>query len=106
MAEREGFEPPDPRGSNSQMIPRPGWDGYGISDVRIYALQGKTAKALAALRQAIDQGWRTVWWYYAEHDPNLDSIRDEPEFQAMVEEIKADTAAQLASLEESDAASF
>ncbi len=76
-------------------IPRLGWDGYWISDVRIYALQGKTEKALAALRQAIDQGWRTQWWYYAEHDPSLESIRDEPEFQAMVEEIKADMAAQL-----------
>jgi len=76
-------------------IPRLGAEGYGIADVRIYALQGKTEKALAALRQAIDQGWRHHWWYYLEHDPNLDSIRDEPEFQAMVEEIKADMAAQL-----------
>jgi hypothetical protein len=30
-----------------------------------------------------------------EHDPKLDSIRDEPEFRAMVEEIKLDMAAQL-----------
>lgn len=77
-----------------ETIPRLGF-GYDVSDVRIYALQGKTEKALAALRQAIDQGWRTVWWYYAEHDPNLDSIRNEPEFQAMVNEIKADMAVQL-----------
>ena len=76
-------------------IPRLGSDGYGISDVRIYALQGKTEKALAALRQAIDERWRISWWYYLEHDPSLDSIRDEPEFQAMVAEIKADMAAQL-----------
>jgi len=76
-------------------IPRLGGNGYGIADVRIYALQGKTEKALAALRQAIDQGWRHRWWYYLEHDPNLDSIRNEPEFQGMVEEIKADMAAQL-----------
>jgi len=77
-----------------QTIPRLGF-GYGISDVLIYAQQGKTEKALAALRQAIDERWRNYWWYYAEHDPNLDSIRDEPEFQAMVEEIKAEMAAQL-----------
>jgi glucan phosphorylase len=69
--------------------------GFWVSDVQIYALQGKTEAALAALRQAIDQGWRANWWYYLEHNPNLDSIRDEPEFQAMVEEIKADMAAQL-----------
>ena len=76
-------------------IPRLGYNGYGIADVRIYALQGKTETALAALRQAIDQGWRINWWYYLEHDPNLDSIRNEPEFQAMVKEIKAEMAAQL-----------
>ena len=79
-----------------QTIPRLGWDGYEIADVLIYAQQGKTGAALAAVRQAIDQGWRASWWYYLEHDPNLDSIRDEPEFQAMVEEIRADMAAQLA----------
>ena len=75
-------------------IPR-GGDGYAISAVLIYALQGETKAALAALRQAIDQGWRNAWWYYLERDPSLDSIRVEPEFQAMVEEIKADMAAQL-----------
>ncbi len=87
-----------------QTIPRLGlFTGYWISDVRIYALQGKTEKALAALRQAIDERWRSFWWFYLEHDPNLDSIRDEPEFQAMVEEIKADMAAQLARVREMEA---
>jgi TolB-like protein/Tfp pilus assembly protein PilF len=78
-----------------ETIPRLGLAGFWVSDVKIYAQQGKTEAALAALRQAIDQGWRTYWWYYLEHDKNLDSIRHEPEFQAMVEEIKADMAAQL-----------
>ena len=58
-------------------------------------MQGKTEKALAALRQAIDDKWRVYWWFYLEHDPVLASIRDEPEFQAMLEEIKVDMAAQL-----------
>ena len=76
-------------------IPRLGMDGYTISDVRIYALQGKSEAALASLRQAIDQGWRGMWWFYLGHDSSLDSIRDEPEFQDMLQEIKADMAAQL-----------
>jgi TolB-like protein/Tfp pilus assembly protein PilF len=75
--------------------PRRRGDGYRISDALIYAQQGKTRAALAALRQVIDQGWREAWWFYFDHDPNLDSIRDEPEFQAMVVEIKADMATQL-----------
>ena len=70
-------------------------EGYGIADVLIYAQQGKTSAALDALRQAIDQGWRKDWWFYLEHDPSIDALRNEPGFQAMVDEIKADMAAQL-----------
>ncbi len=80
--------------------PRLDFVGYGIADVQIYALQGKTEAALTALRQAIDEGWRQFWWYYAEHDPNLDSIRNEPEFQAMMQEIRANMAEQLARVHE------
>ena len=78
-----------------QTIPRLGQGGYWIADTLIYALRGETGKALAALRKAIDDGWRASWWYYLKHDPNLKSIRDELEFQAMVAEIEADMAAQL-----------
>ena len=84
--------------AESTTIPRLHWYpfAYGIpQQVQIYALQGKPQKSLEALRQAIDNGWRGLWWYWLEHDPNLDSIRQEPEFQALVEEIRADMAAQL-----------
>jgi TolB-like protein/DNA-binding winged helix-turn-helix (wHTH) protein/Tfp pilus assembly protein PilF len=76
-------------------IPRLGRQGHWIADVQIYALQGEKQKALAALRQAIDEGWRTMWWYYLQREPNLESLHGEPEFQAMLDEIKADMAAQL-----------
>ena len=78
-----------------QGMHRLGHTGYGIADAQIYTLQGKTDEALAALRQAIDDGWRQYWWYHAEHDPNLDSIRNEPKFQAMMDEIRTDMAVQL-----------
>jgi TolB-like protein/Tfp pilus assembly protein PilF len=83
-----------------QTIPRLGPEGYGIADVQIYALQGNEQKALSAIRQAIDDGWRALWWYFLEHDPNLASLHDEPEYQAMVAEIESDMAEQLAHVRE------
>ncbi len=62
--------------------------------------RGEKKKALAALRQAIDEGWRFFWWYYLKRDPYLESLHDEPEFHAMIAEIEADMAAQLARVRE------
>jgi hypothetical protein len=64
-------------------------------DAQIYALRGDKQKALSALQQAIDEGWRNSWWYYLKYDPILESLHDESEFQAMVAELEADVAAQL-----------
>ncbi len=74
---------------------RVGIYGFWVSDVQILALQGKTDAALTALRQAVDQGWRTDWRYFFYVDPNLDSIREETEFQAILSDVKKDLAAQL-----------
>ncbi len=43
---------------------------------------------------------RIFWWYYLKQDPNLESLHDEPEYQAMVAGIEADMAAQLARVRE------
>ena len=83
-----------------RQVPRLGFEGYGIADVQIYALQGNKQKALSTLRQAIDEGWRRYWWYLLKQDPTLESLHDEPEYQAMVAEIGADMAAQLARVRE------
>jgi tetratricopeptide (TPR) repeat protein len=77
-------------------FPRLSLQGYGVVDVQIYAQRGQKEQALAALRQAVDEGWRYNWWYYRDHDPSLESIRNEPEFQAVLAEVKADMAEQLA----------
>jgi TolB-like protein/Tfp pilus assembly protein PilF len=82
---------------------RVGFYGFWVSDVQIYALQGKTDVALAALRQAIDQGWRTDWRFFFYVDPNLDNIRDAPEFEVMLQEVKEDMAVQLERAREMDA---
>jgi hypothetical protein len=68
--------------------------------VQIYALQGDKQKALSALRQAIDEGWRVWWRYLLKLDPTLESLHDEPKYQAMVAEIEVDMAAQLARVRE------
>ncbi len=80
-------------------IPRLGLAGYGIADVAIHALRGDKAKALAALREAEKAGWRgPLWRYYRDVDPNLDSIRNEPDFKAVFADIERDMARQRAEL--------
>ena len=75
--------------------PRQGSYGYGINDVEIHALRGDTAKALQALREAEQAGWRSpVWRYYRDFNPYLTSIRDEPEFEAIFADIERDMANQ------------
>ena len=80
-------------------LPRLGWAGYGIADVQIHALRGEQSKSLSALREAERAGWRgPLWRYYRDHDPNLDSIRNEPEFKAVFTDIERDMAQQRAAL--------
>jgi len=83
-----------------QQLPRLGEYGYGVADVQIYALRGENQKALATLRRAIDERWRALWWYYLEHDLALESLHAEPAYQAMISEIRAEMAQQLARVRE------
>ena len=83
-----------------QTKPSDGRDRDSIAKTQIYALQDRREDALSALRQAVDEGWRIFWWYHLKQDPSLESIRGEPEFQAMMNEIEADMAMQLARLNE------
>jgi len=86
----------------TQTMPRLGVRGYGIADVELYARQGETRQALTALRRAIDEGWRTSWWSHGEQSPHTVSLQDDPEFKAMMDEVKADLATQLARVREMD----
>ena len=71
-----------------------GW-GHGFADAELHALRGEKERALAALRRHTAMRTTQWWRWYLLHDPNLKSIRDTPEFAAMVAEIEADMAAQL-----------
>ena len=82
-----------------RQIPRLGWRGFGIADVRIHALRGDKAKALTALREAEQAGWRgQTWRFFRDVDPALASIRDEPEFKAVFADIERFMALQRAEL--------
>ncbi len=73
-----------------RTLPRMGLNGHGIHDVQILALQGRSFEALAAFREAIDEGFRgtvaSSGWPLS-LDPYLDSLRSQPAFQAMVGEL-------------------
>ncbi len=79
------------------------WEGFAVLEARIHALRGDRARALAALRQAVEQGWRWSAWYFLEHDPVLATLHAEPEFQAIKAVVEADMAEQLARVRESQA---
>jgi len=51
----------------------------------VHARLGMTEKAITCLERALQQGeWYKAW---AEHDSDLDSIRSEPRFQALLKQI-------------------
>ena len=65
---------------------------YGIIDVFIHVTRGEKQKAISALREAIDAGWRIGWWEF--RAPHYDSMRKEPEWINLVNELEADIARQ------------
>jgi tetratricopeptide (TPR) repeat protein len=77
---------------------RLGGEGILVTDARIHALRGDSAKALAAIRAAVQAGWRMGWRYFRDIDPALASIRKDPEFQAAFTEIERDMARQRTAL--------
>ena len=73
--------------------PRMGLLGFGPRDAQILALMGRPDEAIAKLQEAYDEGWRSSWRYDAwslEDDRYLQSVSTRPEFQAIVQALKAD----------------
>ena len=84
---------------------------YAVSDpwmmtgkAQALALLGEKQTALSELRQQVDNGWRVSWRWDTELNPNFESLREEPEFQAIVEFLRADMARQLVDLRVMEAA--
>ena len=60
-----------------------------------YMLAGREADALAALRKAVDAGWRVGWRYQLDHHWAFEPLRDDPAFQSMRMALAADMEKQL-----------
>ena len=89
-----------------QRNPRLGISGEGIHDVQILALQGRSDAALAALREAVDEGFRSSLRFDSwvlEADPYLETIREHPAFLTIVAEIDAELAIMRARVEQAEA---
>lgn len=89
-----------------QAKPRLGMMGSGIRDAQIFALQGDEEAALAALREAVDAGFRSSLPFDAwtlSWDPYLEAIREHPAFRALVAEIDADIAIMRQRVEQAEA---
>jgi TolB-like protein/Tfp pilus assembly protein PilF len=82
-----------------RTIPRLSSAGFGIADAQIFAMRDQKREALTALREAEKVGWRgPCWRYLRDFEPDLDSIRNDPEFKAVFADIERDIARQRAEL--------
>ena len=76
-----------------------GLDNSGIHYMEsgIYALKGNSSAALNSLQLAYDRGFRQIW--ILEQDLRLDSLREEPQFVAIMQQIERDIAAARSEVE-------
>jgi TolB-like protein/Tfp pilus assembly protein PilF len=74
-----------------QSMPRLGMYGFGIRDVQIYALLNRKDEAFAALREAVDSGFRSTIIFDAwllDSDPLLATIREDKRFSEIAGELE------------------
>ena len=76
------------------------YNGYWLADAEIYAINGQKKEALAALRQAYEEGWRFFWWNSLNHNLNFESLHGETAFEDIKTAITADMVIQLARVNE------
>ena len=66
----------------------------------LHAMNGDKKSALESLRRAIDTDWLGYWSESPDQNPNLALIHDDPEYVAMMDELKESLAVQLDELRE------
>lgn len=73
-------------------LPRFGYSGHGTLDVRALTLQGRTAAALDALREAVDTGLTSAIpfaFWEIDDDPTLALLREQPGYPELRTEMQA-----------------
>jgi tetratricopeptide (TPR) repeat protein len=69
-------------------IRRLGLHGYWVADAQIKAVRRDYTGSLERLETAKKEGWRTLWRFYLFHDPILRSLREQPGFQALANDVR------------------
>ncbi len=83
----------------------------GVERAQTYALRAKTQAllgnqdaAMQDLAKAGRLGWREAWW--TQHEPYLASLRDRPDFQALINGLNQSNAVLMRNFGLSDSAAF
>jgi hypothetical protein len=71
---------------------------HGVYELQaqVAAMRGDAEGAMRALYRAADQGWRDVW--LAEREPYFATLRARPDFQALLQRLRAENDANVRTL--------
>ncbi len=77
--------------------------GYLSADMlftELHAMNGDKKSVLESLRRAIDTDWIGYWFNSPDQNPNLALIHGDPEYVALMDEVKASLTVRLERLRE------